>query len=373
MLSPSGTHQKALAYFIRMANYTSYLLDKRLEKRNDALTDLQETALNGDIAVLKKAINVATEFSVVLHYRTQINKYLTRKLPDSHWLEWTKIYWFTREFLLFELLLRRSKKGIRKNLTQLLIDSNDLLGSQTYPNIKEIVDNSFENLNKVISTGGMHEASGAHSAELKHKIANFFREIKYPVQTLLFLIAAYCSLFGIPFFITFSLEFSIPAFTFVFYSWWFYSKPNLDSLDVSWSKGIKEVAERLVKSIENTIQKARGTDRQGLSSAGANLAQIVTAPNKGSTNTPDSTGDQSSVSIGRKGGVDYTKTRNSIQFKGDGSESSLNSNSSILNTNLTSLSSFKGFNFEVIQYKPILNPVEFFLGSNIDNRKSLLS
>lgn len=70
------------------------------------------------------------------------------------------------------------------------------------------------------------------------------------------------------------------------------------------------------------------------------------------------------VQIKRQGGVDFSNAENSVQFR-ENSSSGINIPSP--SGELGSLNSFKGFDFQVIQYKPILNPVKFFLGSSVDH------
>ena len=69
------------------------------------------------------------------------------------------------------------------------------------------------------------------------------------------------------------------------------------------------------------------------------------------------------MQIKRQGGVDFSKAESSILFQ---QNSSIGPNNQ--NTGATSLRSFKGFEFQVIQYQPILNPEELFFNSPMNSR-----
>jgi len=73
------------------------------------------------------------------------------------------------------------------------------------------------------------------------------------------------------------------------------------------------------------------------------------------------------MQIKRQGGVDFSKAESSILFQ---QNSSTRPND--LSTNRgTPFKSFMGFEFQVIQYRPILNPIELFWGSTIGKKGPL--
>ena len=71
------------------------------------------------------------------------------------------------------------------------------------------------------------------------------------------------------------------------------------------------------------------------------------------------------VAIARRGGVDFSKAESSILFQ---QNSFTRSNIPSMDTETVLLRSFKGFEFKVIQYQPVVNPVKLFLGTSEGNQ-----
>ncbi|MEI7998743.1 MAG: TolC family protein [Candidatus Omnitrophota bacterium] len=72
-----------------------------------------------------------------------------------------------------------------------------------------------------------------------------------------------------------------------------------------------------------------------------------------------------STSVEPPGGVDLSRTEDAIQFNQKRNDSIADSKNSILSPAMAALKSFQGFEFQVMQYQPILNPIELFMGSSI--------
>ena len=471
MQSPSGQYQKTLFYFTTMANYSLYLLTKQLG--NKSLSTVQKEQLRRDTDGLVKSIKYASNFSLFLHYRANIQRVLTRKLPDDHPLEQRKwyllgasAYGVARIYLLFEYLFSRSLKRGNKSLDDLLSEGNELLG--LYPDKEKIKTESKDYLTDVVQRGGMDQVVRAHDAEIRDKIGNFWREIKYPIQAGVILLSTLASILVFPGIASFAAEISSFAILFHLWSVWFYSKPNIDFLDTTWSKEINELAGQQQGILNELIDAAQLTSSEGsvkindvamtapdeidqriiaqlmagysadraapellmpiieknLSGEGENIKVedanlkrlfylirlfkddslsnrlkksnskeilfisslrsqedfrpttienlnrdlpvihinfgvreyyfIVGATYPTLVRMKDAA--MNVATINRRGGVDFSKAESSISFQ---RKSSVGSN--ILATG--TLKSFKGFDFQVIQYRPILNLKELFLGS----------
>ena len=326
MLSPSGQRQKTLFYYTTLANYTLYMLSMELANRN--LTPDQEVQLKQDIDDFVNSIEYAINFSLVLHYRSNIQRVLNRRLPEDHpleksrwWLLGYSLYGLARAYLLFEYLYSKSLKGSNEALDSLLDQGKKLMG--LYQNKEEIKIKGKNYLDSVIVRGGMEQTARSHDAEIKDKIGNFWREIHYPFEAAIILLSTIASLIFLPGIAVFTVGISFYTLVRHSYSVWFYAKPNLDFLNTTWSKEINDLARKQ----QDVIIGSR-----------ANSAMI-----------------SQSLVANRPGGVDFSKVENSIQFK---MNSLIGSNISLKGR--TSLGYFRGFEFQVIKCQPIVNPDEFF-------------
>ena len=73
----------------------------------------------------------------------------------------------------------------------------------------------------------------------------------------------------------------------------------------------------------------------------------------------------------RQGGVNFSGARESIQFNQNEYNSSVKSDSLRLNPITASLKSFRGFEFQVIQYQSISNPAQLFRGPSVEVENTL--
>ena len=243
MESPSAVVQSNLFYFTRMVNYSLYLLENTL-KRND-LTDDQKDQLRREIKVLVKIVKYATHFSLVLHYRTILNRVFNRKLHQSHEKEVTHWYLFgeskyslARKFLYFEWLMWQAKEAVERNVEFLLDEGNNLIPG-LYPSPTKILKKNNEVLQEVIEKGGTPDAR-AHHATLIDKIGNFWREYKYPIQLSLSFLSTVGLAIGIRPFVSFGVDITFTSLYFLFWSWYWYSYPNWDAMNTkSWGLGFK--------------------------------------------------------------------------------------------------------------------------------------
>ncbi len=194
---------KTLHYYELIALYTLYFISENLEGK--VLTERQRQEIEKDKEKLMESIDYVVPFSIVLHDRSNIQRVLTRILPADHWLEKKfifgvySLYSLARESLLFEWLLRSSQKE-RKKQTAVLLQKGELLfEGRLYQNEEEIKEASDKIIDDIIKEGGMSDISRTYNTDIWDKIGNFFREIKYPLQSVLFMASDISLVVDLPF------------------------------------------------------------------------------------------------------------------------------------------------------------------------------
>jgi len=338
MESPSAVAQSNLFYFTRMANYSLYLLENIL-KSND-LTDDQKDQLRKDIRVLVKIVKYATHFSLVLHYRTILNRVFNRKLHQSHEKEVTRWYLLgeskyslARRFLYFEWLMWQAKEAVERNVEFLLDEGNNLIPG-LYPSPTKIIKKNNEVLQEVIEKGGTPDAR-AHHATLIDKIGNFWREYKYPIQLSLSFLSTVGLAIGIRPFVSFGVDITFTSLYFLFWSWYWYSYPNWDAMNTkSWGLGFKgNIA--LAEKQESRIKEK--------------FAPILVDAAQTSNKLPSVVNAGGGISDNRKsGGIDLNFHPQYIEQFSRGSSSPSKGFAVYLSE------SFKGFNFNIVRFTPNL-------------------
>ena len=178
MTSPSGRYQQTMFYFLMITQYTYYLL----ELRN--FTSEEKNILEGSSQILIKNYERNRYVAEIIDARTTIQRVYSRQLPGYHFFEapiifGLSMYDIARIPLLFNLARNKSQERISTNLP-IVEELGRELGIEVE---RDFVKTSLEKLQHIDYSGGIHNSPWPEDKLMADREqGNMGREIKYPVQ-----------------------------------------------------------------------------------------------------------------------------------------------------------------------------------------------
>ena len=241
-------YQVVLSHFNLLAIDTINAMNDLLQRDDASLDDYQKQKLLGDAETLARMMEYVTTYLRILEYRGIIDKVMNYKFADDHWAERFKIYPFMRWALLYSYQLTRSERQIKKEVPDLLRQGNTLMPS-FYGDPGDIEQQSKSVLSAVIKNASNLTSLGSLTARNNHKMRSFISRLRLFSVPFGFTIFGVMVLFGV----TGTMGLSLAGIAAVAISMGIFWVPHANIMQMSWSKTMKSVTDKLVSDLRGRL------------------------------------------------------------------------------------------------------------------------